>query len=187
MIRASSALFLLLLTGSAAAKPTPFERAYEAGQDAYHLGRLDEAAAHFARARDLAPDKPGPWRWLGRTDRARKRWDECLEASIRALRIAPRSPHAAEIRLDVEACRAGLGRPPYPGKLGPEQGAIHVPQADFRVVVDGISRGAPPIVFPINAGLHTVELVPAVANGPSKVQLSVDVVPGVVHDVIPIH
>jgi tetratricopeptide (TPR) repeat protein len=183
MIRTSS--LLLLLVPAIALARSSFDKHYEAGQDAYHLGKLEEASAAFAKARDLSPDKPGPWRWLGRTARARKQWDECLEAAIQALRLSPRSRYSAEVRRDVEACRAALGRPPFDGKLGADQGAIHVPISvnlgELRVTVDGLSRGAPPVVFPVNAGKHRVELAPT--RGGAPVQVWVDVLPGIVHDV----
>ena len=187
MIRTSSALLLALWPALAFAR-SAFDRHYEAGQDAYHLGKLEEAQAAFSKARDLEPDKPGPWRWLGRTARARKEWEQCLEAAIQALRLSPRSRYAAEVRRDIEACRAGLGRPAYEGKLGAGQGAIHVPLSpiygDMRVAVDGIKRGAPPIVFPVNVGKHVVEMVSEKGSVP-PVQVSVDVLPGIVHDVFP--
>src|SRR5215470_12305510 len=100
MIRTISLIVLL------AAARGAFEIEYEAGHEAF---------AHFLKARELAPDKPGPYRWLGRTARVREKWQECLGYALDALRMHPTSKSAPEVRKDVAACRAALGRPALAG------------------------------------------------------------------------
>ncbi|HKA89062.1 MAG TPA: PEGA domain-containing protein [Haliangiales bacterium] len=177
MIRTISLLALL------AAARGAFEAAYEAGQDAFNLGKYDEAWAHFLKARELAPDKPGPYRWLGRTARVRENWRECLAYALDALRMHAASKQAPEVRKDVAACRAGLGRPAFAGTLHRGQGALAV-IADVdgaSVTVDGIAKGRTPMdPVPLVVGRHTLRVE---MKGVAPRELPVDILEGVVIDV----
>ncbi len=177
MIRTISALVLI------AAARGAFDAAYEAGQDAFNLGKYDDAWRHFLKARELAPDKPGPYRWLGRTARVRREWQDCLAYSLDALRMHPTSKQAPEVRKDVAACRAGLGRPAFAGTLHAGQGAVAV-IADVdgaSVSVDGIAKGRTPLEpVPLATGHHTVRVD---GKGLAPVERPVDVLEGVVIDV----
>jgi hypothetical protein len=160
------------------AGPPAFESEYQAGQDAFNLAHYDEALAHFARARDLRPRLPGPHRWLGRTLRVLERWEECVAASTQAVRLRPTSPLAGEVRKDIDACRAALGRPGYQRRLPPGQGALAVVAPDgAAVLVDGIAKGVTPVEpMPLNAGRHTVRA--------EAVEVEVVVVAGIVVDAV---
>jgi len=171
------------LVGNAAARGA-FEAAYEAGQDAFNLAKYDEAWKQFQRARELAPEKPGPYRWLGRTARVREQWNDCLGFAMQALRLNPTGKQAPEVRKDVEACRAGLGRPRYEGKLSAGQGALAVVAnvEGAAVSVDGIAKGRTPLdPVPLVAGKHTVRVE---AAGAAAQELPVDILDGVVVDVV---
>jgi hypothetical protein len=174
----SKLVVAMILLASAAT----FDGEYAAGQDSYNLGHYDDAVAHFTKARALDPSKPGPVRWLGRTERAMKKWDACLADALAALRMAPGSPLCAEVRKDVEACRAGLGRPAFSGTLREGQGALEVlsDTEGAMVLVDGIRKGATPIdPLPLNTGVHTVRLT---RDGYAPGETTVEVVEGVVID-----
>jgi tetratricopeptide (TPR) repeat protein len=177
MIRTISLVVLL------AAARGAFDAAYEAGQDAFNLGKYDEAWAHFLRARELAPDKPGPYRWLGRTARVREKWQDCLAYALDALRMHPTSKLAPEVRKDVAACRSALGRPAFAGTLHAGQGALAV-IADVEgaaVTVDGIAKGRTPMdPVPLVVGRHALRVD---AQGVPSAELPVDVLEGVVIDV----
>jgi tetratricopeptide (TPR) repeat protein len=165
-----------------------FDAEYQAGQDSFNLGRYEDALAHFSRARDEEPRKPGPWRWLGRTLRVLERWDACVAASTQAVRLRPDSPLVPEVRKDIDACRAALGRPPYDRRLPPGQGALAV-IADVdgaAVVVDGIAKGATPVLpMPLNSGRHAVRVeAPPGRSAGRSVAEEVDVVPGIVVDAV---
>jgi tetratricopeptide (TPR) repeat protein len=175
---------LLFLWASARADRTPFQVAYEAGQDAFNLGRYPEALEAFTRARDLDPRLPGPHRWRGRILRILERWDECIASSTQAVRLKPTSPLVPEVRKDLEACRAALGRPSYERRLPEGQGALAV-IADVEgaaVFVDQIAKGATPLApMPLNGGRHVVRLT---APSRAPVDLDVEVVPGIVIDAV---
>src|SRR5689334_13382626 len=50
-------------------QPSPlFLREYQAGIDAFRLGQYAEARNHLAKAIDLDPKLPGPYRWLAAVD-----------------------------------------------------------------------------------------------------------------------
>jgi hypothetical protein len=188
MIRTSSLLLILALaTTGFAGEPSReqrFRAAWEAGQDAFNLGKYPEARRHFLRARDLAPSRPGPHRWLGRVARVLEDWEACVESGTTAVRLKPDSPQTAEVRKDVDACREALGRPAYGRPLAGSQGALAV-LADVEgavVTVDGIAKGPTPVEpMPLNKGLHHVRLV---AEGLPPAEVEIEVIPGIVVDAI---
>lgn len=179
-------LGLVLLSSSVlhaqgAPSKSAFDHAWDQALDAFHLGRYDQALGLFEEARTLAPDKPGPYRYLGRTARALERWQDCVDNTVEAVRRNPRSRFTAEIVLDLEACRVALGRSPA-GNLPVGQGAIGVKTNidGVSVKLDGINRGTTPLEpFPAQPGMHTLELR---AEGYMPLELPIDVVPGIVID-----
>jgi tetratricopeptide (TPR) repeat protein len=171
------------LARAEARPPRAFEAAYQGGQDLFHLGKYAEAQAAFLKARALAPRLPGPHRWLGRVARVLERWEECVASASEAVRLRPDSPLLPEVRDDLDACRAALGRPGYRRKLAPNQGALAViaEEAGARLSVDGIDRGRTPVdPFALNAGAHTVRL----EGEHGAAEARVVVVPGIVTDVL---
>jgi hypothetical protein len=174
---------LALLAGTAAATPTGFDAAYQAGEDHFHLGKYAEARADFARARDLAPRLPGPHRWLGRVERLLEHWDACVAESTEAVRLRPDSPLVPQVREDLDACRSALGRPPYRGPLAAGQGAlaVEVKPDGTEVFVDGIGHGRTPVApFPLNAGPHRLVVRGEGKRGERAVTLTV--IPGITVD-----
>jgi tetratricopeptide (TPR) repeat protein len=168
---------------SSSTSSSTFDAAYQSGQDLFHLGKYAEAHQAFARARALAPHLPGPYRWLGRTERVLERWEDCVTSSTEAVRLKPDSPLVAQVREDIEACRSALGRPGYGGKLSAGQGvlAVIVDVEGARLKVDGIDRGPTPVSpFPLNAGAHIVRIeAPAAAR-----ELQIAVIPAIVVDAV---
>src|SRR5262245_45182342 len=112
MIRTSSAVLVCALAAGASApahsEPDKLRAAWEAGQDASNLGHYAEARRHFGRARDADPRRPGPYRWLGRIARVLEDWDDCVVQATTAVRLKPDSPQVAEVKKDLELCRAAL-------------------------------------------------------------------------------
>src|SRR5688572_8956098 len=170
--------------------PKGFDEAYNKGQDNYNLGKYDDAWIEFSKARDLAPDKPGPWRWLGRTARAQQRWRECVVSSTQAMRLSPRnaeqkitSQYAKDMREDIDRCRAALGLPAYDGDIPEGQGAAAVIAnvEGAAVTIDGLKKGATPLApIPLQPGKHRVRLE---RKGYLPADAEVDVVPSIVVDV----
>ena len=188
MIRTSSLLVVLALAATGVAgepsREQRFQSAWEAGQDAFNLGRYPEARRHFQRARDLEPKRPGPYRWLGRVARVLEDWEECVTSGTTAVRLKPDSPQTAEVKKDLDACREALGRPLYGRPLAAGQGALSVlADVDGAVLtVDGIAKGPTPVdPMPLNKGVHRVRLV---AEGLAPRELEVEVVPGIVVDAV---
>lgn len=184
MIRTSSLLLVVLCATAApaAGDKGSFQSEWEAGQDAYNLGKYEQARRHFGRARDLDPTRPGPHRWLGRVARVLERWEECVASATTAVRLKPDSPQVPEVRKDLDACRSALGRPLYGRPLAANQGALAVlADADgAAVTVDGIPKGPTPLdPVPLVQGRHKVRV-----TGPRTVEVEVEVVPGIVVDAV---
>lgn len=166
---------------ASAAPKRDFDNAYQAGQDAFNLGRYDDARAHFEQARALEPNLPGPYRWLGRIARTLEQWEECIARSTEAARLRPSSPHLPEVRKDLDTCRAALGRPGYGQRFAVGQGGLAILSDDgLEVAVDGIAKGVTPILpIPLQAGRHRVRVGGAA--------LTIEVVPGIVVDALVPH
>jgi len=163
----------------AAAESATFTREYQAGVDAFRLGKLDVARAHLEKARALAPKLPGPSRFLAAVAHAQERWADCIEAARLALAQNPRSSEAADTRKLHDRCREAAGRPAYRGDLG-ERAAIavttSVPGAAVRI--GGLGYGATPVApRPIEPGTLAVELA---KPGFRPVRTSALALPGIV-------
>jgi tetratricopeptide (TPR) repeat protein len=184
MIRRSSLALAIALTGLAtAAPPAKFTSEYQAGVDAFRLGKFDDARAHLEKARQLAPKLPGPYRFLAAVAQAQSRWDDCIDSARHALELNPASSEVGETRKLHDACRASAGRMPYRGAALSEGAAISVTaNVDGATVkISGLTYGGTPLEpRPITAGAHQLEIVKL---GYKPVQLSVDALPGIVTDV----
>jgi hypothetical protein len=156
MTRASrggaTALLVLILSaaGPAAADKSnaaEFDRAYQAGIDAYHLGKLDEARERFEYARRVQPDLPGPHRQLAAVAYAQSRFEDCLASAAAALRVKPDSDQSDKVRELHAECRAKLGRPALAVALEDDQGALAVRANvdDAVVLVNGLTVGPTPL------------------------------------------
>jgi tetratricopeptide (TPR) repeat protein len=176
-------LMTVALASPARAQKLDFNESWNRGQDAFNLGRYDEARAHFERARELEPKSPGPYRYLGKIAKVQQRYRDCLKASAEAIRLKPDSPNVPEVKKDLDECRAGLNLPPLRAQLVAGQGALSV-TANVEgavVTVDGARKGATPLEpVPLPAG----PVVIAVSKeGYLPGEKTADVVPGIVVDV----
>lgn len=181
--RAVAVAVVVGLWAGPAAADSKFDEAYQKGQDAYNLGKLDEAWEQFERARQLAPDKPGPYRWLGLVAKEQKRWRACIENFVAAMRINPKSSYGERIRAELAVCRRELGHPSYPGEIPEKQGAVAVIAnvEGASVELDGIKKGATPLSpFPANPGKHKLKVS---RRGYFDAIVEIDVVEGIVNDV----
>jgi tetratricopeptide (TPR) repeat protein len=184
MIRRSS-FALLFLLGIAAAQPPPrkFTLEYQAGVDAFRLGKYDDARTHLEKARALAPKLPGPHRFLAAVAQAQSRWDDCIDSARHALEVNPSSTEVAETRKLHDACRGSAGRMPYRGPALGDGAAIAVTaNVDGATVrISGLTYGGTPLdPRPITAGAHEIEIVKL---GYKPIKVSVEALPGIVTDV----
>jgi hypothetical protein len=178
-----AAATLWVLAGGRAEAQQDLQKQFELCQDSFNLGKYDDAQVCFEKVIDLDKTKPGPWRWLGRTALAQKRYEECVRAATQAMRINPKSSQSAEVKKDIDTCRAALGRPAYPGTIPEKQGALAVIAnvEGAAVLVDGIKKGATPLApFPLNPGAREVHVE---RKGYLSADVPVDVVVGIVVDV----
>jgi tetratricopeptide (TPR) repeat protein len=173
--------------GPAAAAPPPrvsneLTREFQAGVDAFRLGKYEEARAHLEKAEALDPKLPGPHRFLAAVARAQHRYADCITEARRALQLNPQSREVAGTRKLHDDCRTADGRPPFQAVLG-ENAAItvtaNVPGATVRI---GALRygGTPVAPRLIKAGFHEVEIEKL---GWKPAHLAIDALPGIVTDV----
>lgn len=179
-----SIVVVIALSSSVGAQPSrDLARAFQAGVDAFRLGKLAEARGHLERARALDPKLPGPHRFLAAVAQAERRWQDCIDGARAALALNPRSQELGDTRNLHEACRAADGRAPAPGELG-EGAAIavttDVPGATVRI--GGLAYGGTPLApRTIPVGTHEVALAKA---GYQEARVTVTALPGIVTDVI---
>ena len=177
------ALAVLLVASTANAQPAELTKEFQAGVDAYRLGKFDEARAHLEKARDIDPKLPGPYRFLAAVAQAQGRWDDCIGNARKALQLNPQSGEAADTRKVHDECRTGAGRAPYRGDLA-DSAAISVTTnvAGATVKINGLTYGGTPLApRPITAGELEVEIDKA---GWKHHSSKVDALPGIVTDVI---
>ena len=103
---------LLLVSHVASAQSNDVTKVFQAGVDAFRLGKFDEARKHLEKARDLDPKLPGPHRFLAAVDQAQARFPECMKSAFKALELNPRSTEAPDTRKLYESCRVSAGRSP---------------------------------------------------------------------------
>jgi hypothetical protein len=145
--RLAVALVVIAAARVVAAQPAPeLTREFQAGVDAYRLGKYDEARAHLEKARALDPSLPGPYRFLAAVAQAQSKWQECIDDARAAVAANPRSQEIADTRKLHDACRLAAGRAPFRGELGDSAALAviaNVPGA--TVLVGGIDYGGTPI------------------------------------------
>jgi tetratricopeptide (TPR) repeat protein len=136
----------LVIPRYAGAVPAELTREFQAGVDAYRLGKYDEARAHLDKAQALDPRLPGPHRFLAAVAQAQHRWSDCIAETRRALQLNPRSQEVTETRKLHDDCRASDGRPAYRGELG-DSGAIAVTAnvTGATVRIAGLRYGGTPV------------------------------------------
>lgn len=190
-LRTAGSLCSMLLASAilpAHAQPSArLAREFQEGVDAYRLGEYAEARVHLEVARQLDPKLPGPHRFLAAVALAEKRYDDCITSATQALKVAPESREVADTRKLHDDCRAGAGRPSFNGKYG-DGGAIAITatldgdSVGAAVVIDGRTSGSTPL-YPraIPAGPHQIRIS---KGGAKDLTLTVDVLPGVVTDIV---
>lgn len=181
-----------LAAGFVAAGPGPLQAAprvsselaseFQAGVDAYRLGRYDDARRHLDKATALDPKLPGPHRFLAALARAQQRWTECVIEARRALQLQPRSAQAADTRKLHDGCRAALGRPGLRTQLGDGAAiAVVTNVAGATVRIDGLGYGSTPVApRRIKPGRHELDVI---KPGYRPAHRSIDALPGIVTDV----
>jgi tetratricopeptide (TPR) repeat protein len=166
------------------AEPVPpaATREFQAGVDAYRLGKYDQARAHLERAQSIDPHLPGPHRFLAAVAQAQQRWADCIAEARRALQLNPHSQELAETRKLHDACREADDRPAYRGEIG-ESAAIsvtaNVTGATIRIA--GLRYGGTPLAPRlIRPGTLQVEVEKA---GWKPARLTVEALPAIVTDI----
>ena len=176
-------LALVVVSRVAAAQPAEFTKEFQAGVDAYRLGKLDEARTRLEKARDMEPKLPGPYRFLAAVSQAQGRWQDCVDNGRKALEINPRSAEVMDTRKLVEGCRVSAGRAPYRLELG-DSAAITVTTnvSAATVKINGLTYGGTPIApRPISAGVLDVEIDKL---GWKTSKTTINALPGIVTDII---
>jgi tetratricopeptide (TPR) repeat protein len=158
------------------------EREFQAGVDAYRLGKYDEARAHLEKAESLDPKLPGPHRFLAAVARAQRRYADCITETRRALQLNPQSREAAGTRKLHDDCRAADGRPPFRSELGDNAAiAITANVSGATVRIGALRYGGTPVAPRlIKPGFHELEIE---KTGWKPAHLAIDALPGIVTDV----
>jgi hypothetical protein len=188
----------LLTAGTAAAQQSKeFTDAYNAGIDAFRLGKYELARKQLDKAAALEPTLPGPHRFLAAVSQAEGKFEECLDKAKAAIALNPTSSEVGNTQKLHEQCRVSLGRESFTGTYG-TGGAIAVsawaaqdPEAPGEgpreldgatVSLNGLKYGATPLEpRAFAAGAVEVEVARA---GFLPVKLTAQVLAGVVTDVV---
>ena len=183
----SSIVVLAVMVGSSPAHAKGasdgFTREFDAGVDAFRLGKLDEARAHLDKAIAMNPALPGPHRFLAAVAQAQGRFEDCITSARAAIKLNPRSSELADTRKLHDACRLAAGRPAVQGELG-DGAAIAVTTSvpGATVSISGLSYGGTPLApRRIKPGTHEVSVE---KSGYRPAKASVNALPGIVTDVI---
>ena len=174
---------LLALTTAVAAQPAPdLTKEFQAGVDAFRLGKFDEARAHLEKARAMDPKLPGPSRFLAAVAQAQGRWQDCIDAARVAMELNPHSQELVDTKKVHDECRISAGRAPFRDELG-DSAAISVVTSvpGATVKIGGLNYGGTPLApRPITAGTLELEVE---KTGWKPVHLSVNAIGGIVTDV----
>jgi tetratricopeptide (TPR) repeat protein len=166
----------------AAAPSAQLTRAFQAGVDAYRLGKYDDARAQLEKARSLDPKLPGPHRFLAAVAQAQQRWTDCIAETRRALQLNPQSHEVAETRKLHDSCRGSAGRPIYRAELGDGAAiAVTANVTGATVRIAGLRYGGTPVEPRlIKPGAIKLDVD---KQGYKAAHVAVDVLPGIVTDV----
>ncbi len=168
---------------SSSAQPSSdLTREFQAGVDAFRLGKYAEAKDHLEKARKIDPKLPGPHRFLAATAQATGDWNMCIEAAREALRLNPDSGEVGDTRKLHDDCRQSAGRAPFRAEFG-DGGAIGVSSnvAGASITIRGLGYGATPLApRPLAAGEVEITIEKA---GWLAVKRTVLVLPSIVTDV----
>jgi len=174
---------VLLAAQVASAQPAKeVTRAFQAGVDAFRLGKHDEARKHLERAKQLDPKLPGPHRFLAAVAQAQGRFPDCVGSARVAIELNPASQELVDTRKLHDDCRRAAGRPSYSQELGDKAAIGVTTNVDGATVkISGLVYGATPLEpRPIPAGPHDIELT---KTGYLPKKLSVTALAGIVTDV----
>ena len=162
--------------------PAALTREFQAGVDAYRLGKYDDARTHLDRAQAIDPKLPGPHRFLAAVAQAQRRWADCIAEARRALQLNPRSREIAETRKLHDGCRESDGRPAYRGDLGDAAAiAVTANVAGATVKIGGLRYGGTPVAPRlIKPGLLRVDVE---KSGWKPARVTVDALPAIVTDI----
>lgn len=179
-------LMLALLVGPTAfAKPAAsFSKEFQAGVDAFRLGKLADARAHLEKARKLDPKLPGPHRFLAAVAHGQEKFDECVAEGHEALRLNPNSSEASETKKLYDTCRSSAGRAPYRGSAlgGAAAIAVVTDIPGATVKINKLSYGGTPLApRRISAGPLEIEIT---KTGYKPVHVRIDALAGIVNDVV---
>lgn len=175
---------LACAVSAAAADPVPPDvaREFQAGVDAYRLGKYDDARAHLEKAEAGDPALPGPHRFLAAVARAQRRWADCITEARRALQLNPRSRELAETRALHDGCRSADGRPAYPGALGDGAAiAVTANVTGATVRIAGLRYGGTPLA-PRRIQPGALQVVVEKA-GWRPAQVTIEALPAIVTDI----
>jgi hypothetical protein len=183
MRRAAVACLLVSAATLAHAQNADLTKEFQAGIDAFRLGKFDEARAHLEKARDIDPKLPGPYRFLAAVGQAQGKWDDCINSAYKALELNPQSSEAADTRKLYEECRVSAGRPPYRGDLADSAAiAVTTNVTGAAVKINGLTYGATPLApRPITPGELDVEIEKA---GWKSQKLTRNALAGIVTDIM---
>ena len=172
---------LLLVSHVASAQSNDVTKVFQAGVDAFRLGKFDEARKHLEKARELGPKLPGPHRFLAAVDQAQARFPECMKSAFKALELNPRSSEAPDTRKLYEACRVAAGRTPAREDLGDSAAiAITTNESGATVKINGLTYGGTPLLpRPITAGPLELEIE---KDGYKTYKAQVNALAGIVTD-----
>lgn len=179
---------LVLAAAPAGAVPAALSREFQAGVDAYRLGKYDEARGHLDKAAALDKKLPGPHRFLAAVAQAQKRFADCVHEARRAIELNPQSKEIAETRKLHDDCRVADGRPAYHGPELGDAAAIAVTAtyagtslAGATVRIAGLRYGGTPVEpRQIKPGTLQIDLD---KPGYQPAHVTVDAMAGLVTDV----
>lgn len=162
--------------------PPALSREFQAGVDAYRLGKYDDARAHLEKAQALDPRLPGPHRFLAAVASAQRRWTDCIAEARRALQLNPQSHELADTRRLHDSCRESDGRPVYRGELGDAAAiAVTANVSGATVKIGGLRYGGTPVAPRlIKAGVLRIDVE---KSGWKPAHLTIDALPAIVTDI----
>ena len=178
-----SAAVVLALTSVVSAQPSSdVTKEFQAGVDAFRLGKLDEAKGHLEKAKSLDPNLPGPNRFLAAVAQAQQRWQDCIDFARTAIELNPRSAEIADTKKVHDECRLAAGRVPFRDELGDSAAiAVVTSVAGATVKIGGLNYGGTPLApRPITAGKLEIDVE---KPGWKPVHVSVNALAGLVTDV----